>query len=77
MEEIPDWSTGSWNDGSARYWELVRFEISDLLHFAVEALADDVPDPRRGVWSPFLRYFLIDPSDQSRRFNRFLDPTSI
>lgn len=63
MEEIEGGNTGSWNHRSARYWELVGFEVSDLLHFTVEALVDDAPNPSRRMGSPLLRNLVVNPSD--------------
>ena len=77
VEQIAYRSTGSRNCVCAPYRELMRFEIPDLFDFAVEALANDVPEPCCCVWPPLLRNCFIDPSDQGWWFDHYLAPTAI
>jgi hypothetical protein len=74
VEQIPHRSAGSGNGVPVGYGELMRLEIVDLFDLAVEACVDDVPDPGCGVRTPLLRNLFLKPADESRRFNRCLQP---
>src|ERR1019366_2270667 len=60
VEEILCWRTGTGNGFLAANWELVGLEIPDLFYISIEALGDDVPHSRSGVWPPLLRQFAIN-----------------